>query len=130
MRKELNKEVLKRMDRDAIERMGVGTKELNKCLDVAGTVTREVVDRHIGTSAQHLRTLYSSVPNTEKATALQLVMHQRFNERVREEMKMDHYEVTALCQVVMPAYTKAVSKKVQGRTEALEILMELRELAV
>lgn len=128
--KELNKEVLKRMDMAAIERMGIGSKELDKCIEVAATVTREVVGRHIGTCAQHLRILYSSIPNSDKATALQLVMDQRFNERIREEMKLDAYEVAALRQIVMPAYAKAVSKKVQGRTEALEELMGLMELAV
>jgi len=129
MMKELNKDVLKRMDKAAIEKMGLGTKELNKCIEVAGTVTRELVVRHIGTCAQHLRILYSSVPNTEKGTALQLVMDQRFNERVREEMNLNAYEATALCKVVMPAYAKAISNKVQGRTEALEELMGLVVLA-
>ena len=128
MMKELNKEVLKRMDNAAIEKMGLGTKELNKCIEVAATVTREVVERHIGTCAQHLRILYSSIPNSDKATALQLVMDQRFNERVREELNLNAYEGAALRQVVMPAYAKAVSKKVQGRTEALEELMGLVEL--
>ncbi|HQV76635.1 MAG TPA: hypothetical protein PLE78_14175, partial [Flavobacteriales bacterium] len=64
MMKELNKDVLKRVDKAAIEKMGLGTKELNKCIEVAATVTREVVERHIGTCAQHLRILYSSIPNS------------------------------------------------------------------
>lgn len=125
MMNELNKEVLECMDMAAIKRMGVGSKELNKCIEVASSVTREVVSRHMGTCAQHLRILYSSVPNSDKATALQLVMDQRFNERVREEMNLDAYEVAALRQIVMPAYANAISRKVKGRTEALEELMEL-----
>ena len=123
--KELHKDALEGIDMAAIERMGIGLKELNTCIDVAGSVTRDVVERHIGTCAQHLRILYSSATNSDKATALKLVMDQRFSERVREEMNLNAYEVAALRQIVMPAYANAISNKVKGRTEALEELMEL-----
>ncbi len=113
-----------KLDKEKMERMGVDEKALTTCLGVASEVTREVVAEHMSTGAHHLRILYSRAPNTDKATALQLVMDKRFNERMREELDLDAYEVSALRKNVMPAYTKAVSKQVKGRTEVLEQLVD------
>ncbi|MBL0127879.1 MAG: hypothetical protein IPP83_10585 [Flavobacteriales bacterium] len=123
MSTDLEQEVLTKLDMNTMERLGVKEEALTTCLDVAGEVTREVVAEHLSTGAHHLRILYSRAPNTDKATALQLVMDKRFNERMREELDLDACDLSTLRKNVMPAYTKAVSKQVKGRTEVLEKLV-------
>lgn len=123
MTKNLKKEALNKVNTRTIDRLGLDEKKLAKCVDMAGSVTREVVEEHLGTGAHHLRILYSRAANTNKATALQLVMDHRFAERAKKQLGLDGYEAAALKNAVMPAYAKAMTSQVQGRTHVLEDLV-------
>lgn len=122
MTKNLKKEALNKVNTSAINRLGLDEKKLQKCVDMADTVTREVLHEHLGTGAQHLRILYSRAANTNKATALQLVMDHRFAERAKRQLGLDAHEAAALKNAVMPAYAKAMTSQVQGRTHVLQDL--------
>ena len=123
MKNNLKQEVLNKVNTKTIDRLGLDEKKLAKSVDMADSVTREVVAEHLGTGAHHLRILYSRAANTSKATALQLVMDHRFGVRAEKQLGLDRYEAAALKNVVMPAYAKAMTHQVQGRTHVLEDLV-------
>lgn len=124
MMKELKKEALNKVNTGAIERLGMDSKKIVKCVDMADTVTREVLAEHMGTGAHHLRILYSRAANTNKATALQLVMNHRFTERAKKQLGLDAHEASVLKDAVMPAYMKVMTSQVQGRTHVLQDMVK------
>ena len=122
MTKNLKKEALNKVNTRTINRLGLDEKKLEKCVDMADSVTREVLQEHLGTGAQHLRILYSRAANTNKATALQLVMDHRFTEQAKKRLGLDGHDAAALKNAVMPAYAKVMTNQVQGRTQVLQDL--------
>jgi hypothetical protein len=120
MKNSLKQEALKKVNTNSIGRLGLDEKKLAASVEMAESVTREVVEEHLGTGAHHLRILFSRAANTNKATALQLVMDHRFSERAKKQLGLDGYQAAALKNAVMPAYAKAMTLQVQGRTHVLE----------
>lgn len=123
MKNSLKQEALKKVNTNSIGRLGLDEKKLAASVEMAESVTREVVEEHLGTGAHHLRILFSRAANTNKATALQLVMDHRFSERAKKQLGLDGYQAAALKNAVMPAYGKAMTLQVQGRTHVLEDLV-------
>lgn len=123
MTKNLKKEALNKVSAKVLEKLDMDEKQITKCVEMAGSVTEEVINEHYETGAHHLRILYSRATNTNKATALQLVMDHRFTERAKTHFGLDGHAAAMLKNAVMPAYTKVMTSQVQGRTHVLKDLV-------